>query len=129
MQPQNILAELKKRGLFLNVGGEKLHIIGPSASLDAEILEEIRAAKSALISLLTAPSPEPPHRGTGSRAPRCAPAAIYRATKRIRIASCMTAAELHHCALIMACLELGIEPPGELLTGNAAFDLEAGENE
>jgi hypothetical protein len=110
MQPQKILTELKKRGLFLQADGKKLHFIGPSGSLDAEILAEIRAAKPAIISLLTAPSPPAP----SPSPPSPSAAAIEAARARINPALRLTPDERDELALALACLDCGIDPESEV---------------
>jgi hypothetical protein len=110
-----LLVELNRRGVRLELSGGRLRFDAPRGAM-ADLLPDVARFRVALVELLAAP-PEPPRPAPAPTWRDVPAAAIDRATRRIRIASCMTAAELHHCALIMACLEHGIEPPeSEVIT-------------
>lgn len=52
MQTQNLLSELKKRGVFLNSDGAKIHLTAPRGALTDALRAEIRAHKPELLAIL-----------------------------------------------------------------------------
>ena len=71
MNPITLLSDLRRYGITVRVRGEKLRLIGDTASLDAGLLEQVREHKQAILDLLRNSTSDATAPGTEiSRAPR-----------------------------------------------------------
>jgi hypothetical protein len=55
MNAAELIRECRRRGVRLLVQGSELRYVGPRLAVDQEIVRELRAARSAVLSLLTNP--------------------------------------------------------------------------